>query len=189
MFFSQKVIIVEGDTEFPAFTAAMDADPEAFPLDSRPLVLRARGKWTIPLLLRMLSHFKVCCAVLHDVDAPKSSDGAKKNSAYTTNDEITKAVKAAREAGVYTIHRCSVPDFERNHGMDLPTKDKPFEAWRATRDDDAVRARVRKVLDELCCRPQPDALNHVDDDRHYEAKLKAWASTNARDDPAYTFGD
>lgn len=187
MFFSNKVIIVEGDTEFAAFTVAMDADQQAFPLDGRPLILRARGKWTIPLLVRMLSHFKVPCAVLHDVDAPKVGPSGNKNGAYTANGEITKVVKAARDAGTHIIHRCSEPDFERKHGMDLPTKDKPFKAWQVTRDDATIRASVRKVLDELCGIPNADAANHADDGRHFEVKCKAWAATHAVQEPTFAF--
>jgi putative ATP-dependent endonuclease of OLD family len=187
MFFSNKVIIVEGDTEFAAFTVAMDADQQAFPLDGRPLILRARGKWTIPLLVRMLSHFKVPCAVLHDVDAPKVGPSGNKNGAYMANGEITKVVKAARDAGTHIIHRCSEPDFERKHGMELPTKDKPFKVWQVTRDNATIRASVRKVLDELCGIPNADAANHADDGRHFEVKCKAWAATHAVQEPTFAF--
>ncbi len=187
MFFSNRVIIVEGDTEFAALTVAMDADLPAFPLDERPLILRARGKWTIPLLVRMLAHFKVPCAVLHDVDAPKVGASGNKNGAYTANTEITKAVKSARDAGTHIIHRCSEPIFERKHGMDLPTKDKPFKAWQVTREDATIRASVRAVLDELCGIPNADAVNHPDDGQHFEVKCKNWATANAATDPAFAF--
>lgn len=187
MFFSNKVIIVEGDTEFAAFAVAMDADAQAFPLDGRPLVLRARGKSTIPLLVRMLAHFKVPCAVLHDVDAPKVGASGNKNGAYTANVEITKAVEAARNAGVHIIHRCSEPDFERKHGMDLPAKDKPFKAWQVTRDNATICASVRKVLDELCIIPSAASVNHADDGRHFEIKCKAWAAIHAPQEPAFVF--
>ena len=189
MFFSRRVIIIEGDTEFAAFTGAMEADSVSFPLEDRPLLLRARGKWTIPLLLRILHHFRVLCAVLHDADAPRTSSGAKKNPAYTANEEITKAVAAARTEGVHIIHRCSVPEFEREHGMELPSKDKPFEAWKATRDDATIQKSVRSVLDQLCEAPMANAREHADDGRHYEAKLKPWVEANANDDPAFVFDE
>lgn len=187
MFFSNKVIIVEGDTEFASFTAAMDADLAAFPLEARPLILRARGKWTIPLLVRMLAHFKVPCAVLHDVDSPKIGDSGNRNGAYAANGEIAKAVKAARDADTPINHRCSVPYFERMHGMELPSKDKPFKAWQVTRDDATIRASVRKVLDDLCRVPDADAVSHPDDGRHFELKCKNWAVANAPSDPAFAF--
>lgn len=135
----------------------------------------------------MLAHFKVSCAVLHDVDAPKIGPSCHKNGAYTANCEISKAIKAARDAGVHVIHRCSAPDFERRHGMDLTTKDKPFKAWKATKDDATIRASVRGVLDDLCAAPAADAANHTDDGRHYEVKCKAWATANAATDPSFNF--
>jgi putative ATP-dependent endonuclease of OLD family len=187
MFFAHKVIVVEGDTEFAAFTVAMDKDGTAFPVDGRPLILRARGKWTIPVLVRMLCHFKVNFAVLHDVDSPKSSGGARVNGAYTANHGITAAINAARTAGIHVIHRCSVPDFERQHGMDLPTKDKPFEAWKEVNNNPIVLASVRAVLNELTGIPNATAGTHIDDGKHFESNCKHWASTNAVADPAYAF--
>ena len=187
MFFSNKVIIVEGDTEFAAFTVAMDADAQAFPLDVRPLLLRARGKWTIPLLLRMLAHFKVPCAVLHDIDSPRTREGGEQNAAYAANQAISDAVAAARQAGVPIIHLTSLPEFEREHGMNLPTKDKPFNAWRVTRDNAVIGASVRRVLDELCCVPNADAINHANDGRHFEAKCRAWAAIHAASAPEFNF--
>lgn len=188
MFFSAKVVIVEGDTELAAFTVAMDADPRAFPIDERPLLLRARGKWTIPPLVRMLAHFKLDCAVLHDVDAPRTSGGGRSNGAYTANAEISTAIDEARKSGVSIIHRCSVPDFERQHGMDLPTKDKPFEAWKAVKTTPTVLASVRSVLDELNAVPDTSAATHADDGQHFEVKCKEWATANAPKDPAFSFG-
>ncbi len=188
MFFSGKVVIVEGDTEFAAFTVAMDADPQAFPIDGRPLLLRARGKWTIRSLVRMLAHFKLDCAVLHDVDAPRTSGGGKRNGAYTANAEITTAIDEARKGGVSIIHRCSVPDFERQHGMDLPTKDKPFAAWKDVNTNPTVLASVRSVLDEINAVPDANAATHAEDGQHFEGKCKAWATANALNDPAFEFG-
>jgi len=63
MFFGPRIIIVEGDTEYAAFRTIMDEAPEAFPVASRALVVRARGKAAIPTLIRMLTHFKVDFAV------------------------------------------------------------------------------------------------------------------------------
>jgi hypothetical protein len=187
MFFVDSVVIVEGDTEFAAFMAVMNADPQRFPLDDRPLILRARGKWTIPLLIRMLTHFKVSFAVLHDVDSPRTTSGKKRSGAYQANASITSAVENARRAGVHVIHRCSEPDFERRHKMTLEYKEKPFNAWNATRDIEAVRQSVQAVLDELCASPTADSGNHPDDGRHYEARCRAWATVNAPNDAAFAF--
>ena len=186
MFFGPHVVIIEGDTEFAAFTLAMGADPDAFPIESCPLLLRARGKWTIPILIRMLSHFQVDFSVLHDIDAPRSKKGARRNGAYTANLKIVEAVKAARDAGVKVVHRLSCPEFERHHNMALPSKDKPFEVWRKVQDDKTVMTSVRSVLDDLVrttAQGDPDPL----DGQHFEDQIKAWAETHAKDDPAFNF--
>lgn len=113
MFFGSMPIVVEGDTEYAAFTAIMDADENTYPVEQRPLLLRARGKGTIPLLLKMLTHFRVNFAVLHDVDSPYSEDGKKRNSPFTINDSISKTVAEARRQGLKVVHRCSPPNFEQ----------------------------------------------------------------------------
>lgn len=150
-------------------------------------MLRARGKWTIPLLIRMVTHFKVSCAVLHDVDAPKIGSSGKRNGAYSANNEITEAVKSARDSGICMIHRCSEPDFERKHGMVLESKDKPFRAWKAARGDAAILQSVRKVLEELCSVPTTESAGHADDGRNFEQKCRNWASSNASSDPSFAF--
>lgn len=187
MFFCERVIIVEGDTEFAAMNVVMESNIVDFPLDKRPLILRARGKWTIPLLIRMLSHFKVSCAVLHDIDSPKSSGGKKTNGAYTANSKIAECAKHSRDAGIPVIHRCSVPDFERHHGMDLPAKDKPFKAWKTVSEDPGILASVRRVLDELSEPPSNDSANDPDDGRHFETLCKDWANEHAAGNAAFAF--
>ena len=101
---------------------------------------------------------------------------------------IKAAVAAARGAGLRVIHRCSCPNFEQNHGMELPDKDKPFETWRAVRNNAGVKASVRAVLDELCAAPTVEAAAHANDGSAYEAKLKDWALVNAAGDASYDFG-
>lgn len=187
MFFASRVVIVEGDTEFAAFTEVMDADPINYPIETRPLILRARGKATISILVKMLAHFKVNMAVLHDIDSPMTSGGARRNGAYTTNKNICEAIEHARSKGVHIIHRVSCPNFERQHKLSLADKDKPFEAWRAIRSSDPARESVRSILAELCTTPDDQCHLHADDGKSFEAKLKSWANVNATDDPAYKF--
>lgn len=189
MFFAPRVVVVEGDTEFAAFTAAMNADQAAFPLDTRPLILRARGKWTIPILIRMLAHFKVAVSVVHDVDSPRTTDGAKASGAYSANREIVEAIAKARTSGVHSIHRCSVPDFERHHGMNLQSKDKPLSAWQAVNGDEGVLRSVKAVLQDLCTVPDANAASSADDGKDFEVKLREWAAKFASGDPAFQFID
>lgn len=187
MFFGTKVVIMEGDTEFAAFSEVMNSDLAAFPLDGRPLLIRARGKATIPILVKMLTHFKVDFAVLHDIDSPKITGGTRKNSAYSVNKSIQDAIGVARAAGLRVIHRCSCPNFELHHGMSLPDKDKPFETWKAVRDNDAVKMSVRTILEELRAAPTAESGDHANDGKHYEARVKAWAELHAPEDLAFSF--
>jgi putative ATP-dependent endonuclease of the OLD family len=74
-------------------------------------------------------------SVLHDIDSPCTSGGKRKNSAYTVNKTITEAVAESRQKKIRVVHRCSCPNFEQNHRMELPDKDKPFESWNAVRNN------------------------------------------------------
>jgi len=186
MFFGGRVIIVEGDTEFAAFHEAMRLTDAAYPIDERPLIVRARGKATIAILVKMLSHFKIEFSVLHDIDSPKTKEGDKISSAYSINKNISDAVAMARSEGVLVIYRCSCPNFEQHHGMSLPKKDKPYESWRAVRDNEAVRNSVLGVLKELTSPPAGTNLP-PQDGANYEAHLKAWIAAGAVDLKAYKF--
>ena len=55
MFFGQHPIIVEGDTEFASFQKLMELDPDKYPISNRPLIIRARGKFTIQPIMKMLN--------------------------------------------------------------------------------------------------------------------------------------
>jgi putative ATP-dependent endonuclease of OLD family len=189
MFFGPKVVVMEGDTEFAAFSEVMNSDLVAYPMEARPLLLRARGKATIPILLKMLTHFKVNFAVLHDIDPPRTANGAKKNGAYSTNQSISDAVKAARAVGLHAIHRSSCPNFEQHHGMALPDKDKPYQTWKEVRENAEVKESVRKILEELCAVPMPESGDHPDDGGHFENKLRSWIDEKKIDDAAYAFQD
>ncbi|WP_456091059.1 ATP-dependent nuclease [Neisseria sp.] len=164
IFFGDKVIIVEGDTEFAAFHEIMNSNPEDYPVSQRPLIIRARGKATITILVKILSHFKIDFSVLHDIDSPKVSSGA--NSAYSINKAISDAVTEARGAGLKVTYRCSCPNFEIHHQMDLPSKDKPFRSWKAVQEQEGVRSSIESILKELIsvCNdiPSNDGTNYED---------------------------
>lgn len=186
MFFGGRVVIVEGDTEFAAFHEAMRLNEAAYPIDQRPLIVRARGKATIAILVKMLSHFKIEFSVLHDIDSPKTKEGDKASPAYSINKNISEAITAARSEGIRVVYRCSCPNFEQHHGMSLPKKDKPYESWRAVRDKEAVRNSVLSVLKELTSPPDDDGVP-PHDGTSYEAHLKAWIAANSVDSKPYKF--
>lgn len=186
MFFGGKVVIVEGDTEFAAFHEAMRLNEAIYPIDQRPLILRARGKVTIAILVKMLAHFKINFSVLHDVDSPRTKAGNKVNPAYSTNKIISVAIVPARENGIQVAYCCSCPNFEQHHGMDLPTKDKPYESWRAVRDDSAIRDSVLSVLKNLVAPIGSESIP-ANDGTNYENQLKAWVSANNVSEVSFQF--
>lgn len=186
MFFGGHVVIVEGDTEFAAFHEAMRLNETVYPIDQRPLIVRARGKATIAILVKMLAHFKIEFSVLHDIDSPKTKDGDKASPAYSINKNIANAISEARLIGIPVIYRCSCPNFEQHHGMKLPKKDKPFESWRTVRDVEAVRNSVLAVLQALIAKPH-DAALPPEDGTHYEKQLKSWIEGNGITDKSFQF--
>ena len=179
IFFGDKVVIVEGDTEFAAFHEIMNSNSTDYPVNQRPLIIRARGKATIAILIKILSHFKIDFSVLHDIDSPKTSAGNRANSAYSINKTISDTVTEARKAGLNVTYRCSCPNFEIHHQMDLPSKDKPFRSWKAVQEQGNVRSSIETVLKELIsvCNDIPS-----NDGTNYEDTLKNWIALNHKQD-------
>lgn len=185
MFFGGKVIIVEGDTEFAAFHEAMRLDEANFPVDRRPLIVRARGKASIAILVKMLTHFKIKFSVLHDIDSPKTKNG-KTNPAYSVNKKIADTIAIATDQGIQVTYRCSCPNFEQHHGMDLPSKDKPYESWKVVRDNVEIRNSVLKVLNALLALPDEEK-NSAEEGAKYESQLKEWINANGVIDSVFQF--
>lgn len=187
MFFGPHVVIVEGDTEYAAFSEVMENRKEEYPDATRPLILRARGKSPIATLAKMLTHFKSDFSVLHDIDAPKTAKGDKVNPAYSVNKNIVDAVAEARKRGLKVTHRVSNPGFEVSHGMSLPKKDKPFGAWKAVRDHSAIQDSVANLLAELAARPAATTSSTESDGSNYEKMLKGWITQSGDTQPRYSF--
>jgi len=147
IFFGAYPILVEGDTEYAAYLAAI-VETNHVLLDKIAIV-RARGKAILPGLIRMLRHFRVPFSVIHDVDWPFTNDGAKKNGMWAINQTIFDEVQTCREAGVAVRHRVSIPDFERLLGGQELGKDKPLAAYLRTKDDDDISGSIRDLLTDL----------------------------------------
>lgn len=182
VFFAKNIILVEGDTEFAAFQEVMNQNMDKYPFENRPLIVRARGKATLAALVKMLTHFKVNFSILHDIDSPKTESGDKKNPAYTINRTILSEIKKARDKGITVIHYFSCPNFEEHHGMELPNKEKPFESWKRTKENESIRSSIENILDILVGNKQDDVQGD------YEKMLKDWINENGKDkEPRYQF--
>lgn len=167
MFFGQYPLIVEGDTEYASFDAVMKMEPDKYHINCKPILIRARGKYTIIPLIKMLTHFKVNFSVLHDSDYPKNKKG-NENNVWSGNQDIYREIKKARNAGIHVVHRISISTFEVAHDrIDLDehgnyiltsSKDKPWLMYKKVKENSAIKKSVEAVLDDLInahCNEEP----------------------------------
>lgn len=167
MFFGQYPILIEGDTEYAAFDTIMRMNTVKYHVNYRPILIRARGKYTIIPLIKMLTHFKIDFSVLHDTDYPKNKKGYT-NNVWTGNQDIYVKIMNGRKSGLRIVHRVSMSTFEVAHNnieldengnyISSSTKDKPWMMYQKIKDGDTVKKSVEIVLDELIdteCKEEP----------------------------------
>ena len=152
MFFGPKPVIVEGDTEYAAFEFLMRNQSD-YPMSNRPVLIRARGKDTINLIIRMLEHFEVSYSVLHD------SDFRTRGVAWSANERIYRSIDTSRKNGCKVIHRISIPTFEFQHLpceydekrklKEHPNKEKPWNFISKMKGSNEISKSVKQVFDEL----------------------------------------
>ncbi len=195
MFFGQFPLIIEGDTEYSAFETLLNKYPEEFPLSKRPILVRARGKFTLLLVMKILDESKVPFAILHDADSPYRKDGTQ-NGAWKANENIISAIEDIRKKGIRVVHRVSMPHFECAHlpviigkgGFleDTDLKDKPWRAFVELRSDQKVEASVLSVLRDL--------LNPEAEEKPFQGdfmsglldRVQQWAKKNCPEDRRFT---
>lgn len=145
-FFGGRTVVVEGDTEFSAFREVMSEEPDRF----RDVhVVRARGKYTIVSLCKILNQFGCPYAVLHDADTSKlSMDGVSSaNSAWTANGKILAEVSNAQPGAVRLV--ASVHNFEQAMFGGVVKGEKPYSAWLRVRSDPSARSKLIALLEYL----------------------------------------
>lgn len=100
-FFADKVVIVEGDTEYIAFKHLAKVKNE------NVHIIRARGKATICTLMKVLNQFNSSYDVLHDVD------NHTKHSSSTLKGQLTNCKNILKQKVNDNIRIfCSVSNFE-----------------------------------------------------------------------------
>ncbi|WP_343531958.1 AAA family ATPase [Pedobacter sp.] len=167
MFFGQYPILIEGDTEYAAFDTLMRENTDKYHVNCRPILIRARGKYTIIPLIKMLTHFKIDFSVLHDTDYPKNKKG-NVNNVWTGNQDIYNQIIHARTMGLRIVHRVSMSTFEVAHnGIELDdegnyissaAKDKPWIMYQKIKNEEQVKESVEATLDDLIdakCNEEP----------------------------------
>lgn len=145
-FFGGRTVIVEGDTEYAAFREVIASDPDRF----RDVhIVRARGKYTIIALCKILNQFKCAYSVLHDADLQNTKNRKGKlvaSSAWPANRQILEEVEKS-PAGVRLV--ASVHTFEVAMFGELVSGEKPYASWLRVREDAAARKKVLQLLEFL----------------------------------------
>lgn len=115
-FFANKIVIVEGDTEYIAFKHL------AKQKNYNVHIIRARGKATIATLMKVLNQFNSHYDVLHDVD------NHEKHSSSTLKAQLTNCKK------IYSYKKntnirvfCSISHFEKAIGIGDIANDKKLK--------------------------------------------------------------
>ncbi|MGE9762484.1 ATP-dependent nuclease [Pseudomonas sp. PDM20] len=144
-FFGGSTVVVEGDTEYTAFKEVIQSNKETF---GGVHVVRARGKYTIVALCKILNQFGSPYAVLHDADTTtvRGKKGLRKNSAWAANSKILDVVNAV--PGTARL-AASIPNFEMAMFGEPADGEKPYGAWEKLRGDAEVRERVSSLLEYL----------------------------------------
>jgi putative ATP-dependent endonuclease of OLD family len=147
-FFGGRTVIVEGDTEFTAFREVMAEFPDRF----RDIhIIRARGKFTIIALCKILNQFNYPYAVLHDADTQhvegKKGGPKRKNPAWSANAQILAETTKAPTGSVRLV--ASLHTFEVGMFGETVAGEKPYSAWVRVKEEEDAKQRVINLLDYL----------------------------------------
>lgn len=142
-FFGGRIIVVEGDTEFTAFSMLKAEHPVKY---SDVHIIRARGKGSILTILKILNQFSSAYAVLHDSDTPRGKVGA--NPAWGVNSSIRAAIESA-PASAEIRHVVSITNFETALFGIEATTDKPYNTVVRLTASDPQRQQARDLLNAL----------------------------------------
>ena len=133
-FYSDKVILVEGDTEAIVYRDLL----KRFYPNEEIFIVNTGSKNNIPFFQEVLTHFRIKHYVIHDVDLRSSTrrDGSRiVNSAWTLNQRIWDNIELANNI-IPNLARRYVhqQNFEDAHirldsTLDFSGKDKPFKAY------------------------------------------------------------
>lgn len=152
-FFGGRQVVVEGDTEYTAFSMIREMYPEEY---SDVQIIRARGKGIIPSVARVLLQFSKSFSILHDSDTKETISG-KANPAWGMNKSIQEilALENAKET-VYLVACCTC--FEIAMFGEEAKDEKPYNALERIRKDQNSNARVKQLFDSLldAAKPLPD---------------------------------
>lgn len=143
-FFGGRQVVVEGDTEYTAFSMLKEQFPSEY---NDVQVIRARGKGIIPSVAKVLLQFSKSFSILHDTDAPKTATG-KNNPAWGMNKSILEILSWENAENIVSLVACKTC-FEVALFGEEAKDEKPYNALARIRNDEAARIRVKALLDCL----------------------------------------
>lgn len=143
-FFGGRIIVVEGDTEYTAFSML-----KLLYLDDYDDVhiIRARGKAIIPSICKILNQFTCNYSILHDSDTEICSNG-NKNPAWKVNSNIMETARQCSEAANISVIACKA-NFEEALFNQKVSSDKPYNTLMNMKDDEELRLKVKQLFDAL----------------------------------------
>jgi putative ATP-dependent endonuclease of OLD family len=158
-FYSSKVIIVEGFTEALCCREILKTH---YP-DQDIFVFNAGTKNNIPFYLKILNHFHISYAVIHDSDTrfnyesrrdcivKRNRDGGLNvNSAWTFNNQIWDQIMQGRENGLITNRYVSVYDFEHcNDYVYEKELGKPMSAYNFIKRQNATTQQIFQFVSRI----------------------------------------
>lgn len=143
-FFGGRQVVVEGDTEYTAFSMLKELHPSEY---HDVQVIRARGKGIIPSVARVLLQFSKSFSILHDTDTPQTASG-KSNPAWGMNASIEEILSWENAKNAVQLVACKTC-FERALFGEEVKEEKPYNALLRIRADEVTRNRVKALLDAL----------------------------------------
>jgi putative ATP-dependent endonuclease of OLD family len=135
-FFTKTTIVVEGDTEYTAFRKIIESDRVKY---KDIHIIRARGKYTILPIVKILKKWGKSFSVLHD------SDEESNVQSWPANEQILSLINGAKEIKLLATKK----NFENAFFTKEVSKDKPYNAYNEVSKPD-ILVKVAKLLDYLC---------------------------------------
>jgi putative ATP-dependent endonuclease of the OLD family len=131
-FFSECVVLVEGDTEAIAMRTLINRIKTE--TDMEPTkeihIVNCGSKMNIPFFQKILIHFNIDHYVIHDVDAEHTQAG-NVNPAWTLNSRIWDKILEAQNNDVEAKRMVFFREFESAHNFEFDkTLGKPFSAFQ-----------------------------------------------------------
>jgi putative ATP-dependent endonuclease of OLD family len=144
-FFSKTTIVVEGDTEYTAFRKIIENDKIKY---KDIHIIRARGKYTILPIIKILKKWGKDFSVLHD------SDEESNIQSWPANQQILDLVGGDNKIKLLATKK----NFECAFFTKKVEKDKPYNAYTEVKKPE-ISSKVCKLLDYLC---SIDTVLHTD---------------------------